>query len=32
MIKNGFTIKEFNEEPSWTNEKLPGGFTIYAIK
>lgn len=32
MIKNGFTIKEFNEEPSWSNEKLPGGFTIYAIK
>jgi SAM-dependent methyltransferase len=32
MIKSGFTIKEFNEYPSWTNEKLPGEFTIYAIK
>ena len=32
MIKSGFTIKEFNEEPSWTNKKLPGEFTVYAIK
>lgn len=32
MIKVGFTIKEFNEDPSWTNEKLPGEFTVYAIK
>ena len=32
MIKSGFTIKEFNEYPSWTNKKLPGEFTVYAIK
>lgn len=32
MINSGFTIKEFNEDPSWTNKKLPGEFTIYAIK
>jgi hypothetical protein len=32
MIKNGFIIKELNEDPSWTNEKLPGEFTIYAVK
>jgi SAM-dependent methyltransferase len=32
MIKSGFTIKEFMEEPSWTNKKLPGEITIYAIK
>lgn len=32
MIKSGFTIKELNEDPSWTNAKLPGEFTIYAIK
>jgi ubiquinone/menaquinone biosynthesis C-methylase UbiE len=32
MIKSGFTIKEFNEEPSWTNKKLPGEITVYAIK
>lgn len=32
MIKSGFTIKEFNEEPSWTNKQLPGEITIYAMK
>ncbi|MEG2655909.1 MAG: class I SAM-dependent methyltransferase [Clostridium sp.] len=32
MIRNGFIIKEFNEEPSWTNKRLPGEITIYAIK
>lgn len=32
LIKAGFIIKEFNETPSWTNEKIPGEFTIYAIK
>lgn len=32
MIRNGFIIKEFNEDPSWTDEKLPGEFTIYAMK
>lgn len=32
IIRSGFTIKEFNEHPSWTNEKLPGEFTVYAIK
>ena len=32
MIKSGFTIKEFNEDPSWTNKKLPGEITVYAIK
>jgi SAM-dependent methyltransferase len=32
IIKSGFSIKELNEIPSWTNNKLPGEFTIYAIK
>lgn len=32
MIKSGFTIKEFNEDPSWSNKKLPGEITVYAIK
>lgn len=32
MINSGFTIKEFNEEPSWTNRKLPGEITVYAVK
>lgn len=32
MIKTGFVIKEFNEDPSWSNKKLPGEITVYAIK
>lgn len=32
MIKAGFIIKEFNEDPSWSNKKLPGEITVYAIK
>lgn len=32
MIKRGFTIREFNEDPSWTNEKLPGEITVYGVK
>lgn len=30
MIGNGFTLTRFDEHPSWTNEKLPGEFTIVA--
>jgi len=32
MIKAGFIILEFTEDPSWTNIKLPGEITIYAKK
>lgn len=32
MIRNGFTIKEFNEHPSYVDSKIPGEFTIYAMK
>lgn len=32
VIRNGFSIKEFNEDPSWSNDKLPGEITIYATK
>lgn len=32
MIRAGFMIVEFNEEPSWTNKKLPGEITIHARK
>jgi 2-polyprenyl-3-methyl-5-hydroxy-6-metoxy-1,4-benzoquinol methylase len=32
MISAGFIIMEFNEEPSWTNKKLPGEITIHARK
>ncbi|MBU3204884.1 hypothetical protein [Clostridium algidicarnis] len=28
----GFTLKEFNEYPNWEDEKIPGEFTILAIK
>lgn len=32
VIRAGFTIKEFNEHPHWENKKIPGEFTIYAVK
>lgn len=32
IIKNGFEIKQFDEHPSWTNERVPGEFTIIATK
>ena len=32
MIGQGFTLKRFDEHPSWENEKLPGEFTAIAIK
>lgn len=32
VIKQGFIIKEFNEQPSYYNKKLPGEFTVYAYK
>lgn len=32
VIGSGFTLKRFDEHPAWTNEKLPGEFTIVANK
>ena len=32
LIGAGFNIREFNEHPSWEDEKIPGEFTIYAIR
>ena len=32
MIRNGFIIKQFDEHPSWEDEKLPGEFTAIGIK
>ena len=32
VINVGFTLKEFNEHPNWDDEKIPGEFTIFAIK
>jgi len=32
VINAGFTLKEFLEHPNWENRKLPGEFTIFAMK
>lgn len=32
VINCGFTLKKFDEHPAWTNEKVPGEFTIVADK
>lgn len=32
VIKSGFSLRKFDEHPAWTNEKLPGEFTIVATK
>ena len=28
----GYTIRDFNEHPNWEDKKIPGEFTIYALK
>lgn len=32
VISCGFTLKKFDEHPAWTDESLPGEFTITAVK
>lgn len=32
IIHNGFNVKQFDEHPSWTDERLPGEFTVVAVK
>ena len=32
VISCGFTLKRFDEHPAWTNDKIPGEFTLVAIK
>ncbi len=32
VIQSGFTLQRFDEHPAWTNEKLPGEFTLVARK
>lgn len=32
VINNGFTLASFEEHPGWTNTKLPGEFTLLAVK
>lgn len=32
VINSGFNLRRFDEHPSWTNEKVPGEFTIVASR
>lgn len=32
VINCGFTLKKFDEHPAWTNDKIPGEFTVVAVK
>ena len=32
MLRNGFSLKQFDEHPSWEDERLPGEFTAIGIK
>lgn len=32
VINCGFVLRKFDEHPAWTNENIPGEFTIEAIK
>lgn len=32
VIKNGFTLTQFDETPSWNNPKVPGEFTLIGRK
>lgn len=32
VISCGFTLKQFDEHPAWTNDKIPGEFTLVAVK
>lgn len=32
VIGSGFTLKRFDEHPAWSDEKLPGEFTLVAQK
>ena len=32
VIGSGFSLKRFDEHPAWTDERVPGEFTIVAIK
>ena len=32
VINSGFTLEKFDEHPAWTNDRIPGEFTVVAIK
>ena len=32
VIESGFVIKRFDEHPAWTDNRLPGEFTVIGYK
>lgn len=32
VIRCGFTLKQFDEHPAWENDRVPGEFTLIAVK
>ena len=32
VIRSGCSLKRFDEHPAWTDERVPGEFTIVAMK
>ena len=32
VINSGFILEKFDEHPAWTNDRLPGEFTVVAVK
>ncbi len=32
IINSGFTLRKFDEHPAWTNDRIPGEFTVIAGK
>lgn len=32
VINSGFTLERFDEHPAWTNDRIPGEFTVIAVK
>ena len=32
IIRSGFTLKQFDEHPSWEDDRLPGEYTAIAKK
>ena len=32
IIRSGFTLKQFDEHPSWEDDRLPGEFTAIAVR
>ena len=32
VINSGLTLVKFDEHPAWTNDRLPGEFTVVAVK